>query len=496
MTRHSDIHKNNIGLFVSKMQLHTAVLGLLWALIAYIIYSLVSGYLQRQRYAALAKEWGCQEPPWQYSKYPFKLGIDIIQRSLKADREKLFPPDFAKRVEEIGANTFRFALLGTDGVFTCEPKNIQAILATQFQDYDLGPIRRSNLFPLLGDGIFTQDGKAWEHSRAMMRPQFARDQVSDLDLEEVHSQNMMRALPAGPDGWTSKVDLSVLFFRLTLDSATEFLFGESVDSQLAMLPTKENPHPTEHDDSEFAFAFDASQRALSTRARFGDKPWMYSPKSFIEACNKCHEFIDHFVRLALSKELRTAELEKRDGDKKEKYIFLEALAQQTRDPIELRSQLLNILLAGRDTTASLLGWLFFALARDPAHYQKLRKVIIDEFGTYEKPKNITFSSLKSCSYLQQNLNEALRLYPVVPVNSRRANKDTTLPTGGGAHFKSPIFIPKGTEVNYSVHVMQRRKDLWGQDADEFKPERFEGRKHGWEFLPVSPFAFCIILTEC
>lgn len=62
----------------------------------------------------------------------------------------------------------------------------------------------------------------------MIRPSFSRDQVSDLDLEEEHMQNMMKALPANSDGWTDEVDIQVLFFRLTLDSATQFLFGESV----------------------------------------------------------------------------------------------------------------------------------------------------------------------------------------------------------------------------------------------------------------------------
>jgi len=46
----------------------------------------------------------------------------------------------------------------------------------------------------------------------------------------------------------------------------------------------------------------------------------------------------------------------------------------------------------------------------------------------------------------------LRLYPVVPLNGRFANKDTVLPRGGGKDGKSPIFIPKNTAVDYSVHV--------------------------------------------
>ena len=131
------------------------------------------------------------------------------------------------------------------------------------------------------------------------------------------------------------------------------------------------------------------------------------------------------------------------------------------------------------------GWLFFCLSRDPSRYKKLRDIIIDEFGTYDHPKNFGFATLKGCQYLQHCNNESLRLFPVVPLNGRYANKDTVLPRGGGLDGKSPIFIPKGTAVDYSVHVMHHRKDIWGADAEEFKPERWQGRKVGWEFLPVS-----------
>jgi hypothetical protein len=191
--------------------------------------------------------------------------------------------------------------------------------------------------------------------------------------------------------------------------------------------------------------------ALATRSRFADKYWLSNPKGFKEACKACHDFIDHFVRLALSKNLQEKELEKGTNGK-EKYVFLDALVKQTRDPIELRSQLLHILLAGRDTTASHLGWLFMSLSKDPARYQKLRNIVLDEFGTYDNPKEITFSKLKGCSFLQQCNNESLRLYPVVPVNSRFANKDTILPRGGGKDGKSKVFVPRGTAVDYSVHA--------------------------------------------
>ncbi|CZS92624.1 hypothetical protein WAI453_006640 [Rhynchosporium graminicola] len=467
------------------MKLPIATAAIL-VVVSYVIFLVLSSFLTSRRHARIAQELKCEEPPIQKNRYP--LGIDQIIRAFAADKAKQFPVDLIKRTVDVGAITYSYSVLGTKFYFTADEKNVQAILATQFSDFDLGPLRRGNFWPLLGNGIFTEDGAGWEHSRAMMRPQFAREQISDLVMTERHVQNMMRAIEVNmhANGSTDCVDLQVLFFRLTLDSATEFLFGESVDSQVRLLPSHQDGSQNSSGASagDFATSFDRGQTALATRARFGEMYYLSNPKRFQDDCKACHEFIDHFVRLALSKDIRDKEKQRERGSK-DKYVFLEALATQTQDPIELRSQLLNILLAGRDTTASLLGWLFLSLARDPARYAKLRNIIIEEFGTYNNPKDITFTRMKGCQYLQHCNNEALRLYPVVPINGRFANKDTTLPYGGGKDGKSKIFIPKGSTVDYSVHVMQHRKDLWGEDAEEFKPERWANRRPGWDFLPFN-----------
>ncbi|KAF2176380.1 cytochrome P450 52A12 [Zopfia rhizophila CBS 207.26] len=416
------------------------------------------------------------------------IGIDNIRRIFKADQECRMPQYLQERVDDMcekekrRVSTFYQNLLGSGAIFTVDPKNIQTILATQFKDFGLGDTRNNNFFPLLGHGIFASDGKQWEHSRALLRPQFAREQVSDLDLEERHVQNMLQILRINPDGWTDLKDIQTLFFRLTIDSATEFLFGESVDSQLADLPGySSNKTPMEVDEKEFAFAFDKSQAYLAKATRMGDGYWLAHNAEFRRFCQRCHVFIDHYVQLALSKE----KIQQTSSTGKQKYVFLDALAEFTRDPIELRSQLLNILLAGRDTTASLLSFLFMLLIEHPNVFTRLRSTILDEFGTYSSPKEITFSGLKSCNYLQWCLNETLRLYPVVPLDGRRALVDTTLPTGGGPYGTSPIYVRKGQQVDYSVYVMQRRKDLWGPDADDFKPERWNGRRSGWEYLPFN-----------
>ena len=82
---------------------------------------------------------------------------------------------------------------------------------------------------------------------------------------------------------------------------------------------------------------------------------------------------------------------------------------------------------------------------------------------------------------------ALRLHPVVPRNERQAVRDTVLPLGGGSDGLSPVFVPKGTIVSYNVYVMHRRPGLYGPDAEEFRPERWEDGKlqPRWGYLPFN-----------
>ena len=81
---------------------------------------------------------------------------------------------------------------------------------------------------------------------------------------------------------------------------------------------------------------------------------------------------------------------------------------------------------------------------------------------------------------------ALRLYPPIPINVRFANKTTWLPRGGGSDGKSPILVPKGLGLGFVPYYMHRRKDIYGEDAMEYRPERWEGPELadvGWGYMP-------------
>ncbi|KAJ4361246.1 hypothetical protein N0V95_002064 [Ascochyta clinopodiicola] len=467
----------------------TVIPLILWVFLSYVLYTCVAYLITHRKHTVAARALGCRSAPGFKTFDPF--GIKNVSDIVRAGKECRVPSYLKERVDEVCLeqgqirSTFSQRILGKGSIFTVDPKNVQAILATKFKDFELGPSRNNNFSPLLGRGIFSSDGQEWSHSRALLRPQFTRDQISDLELEERHVRNLMGVLPLDSHGWTDAVDLQPLFFRLTIDSATEFLFGESIDSQLFDLSDRASKRrPMVVSEKEFAVSFDKAQATLAEGVRYGDKYWFAHDREFRKHCSRCHAFIDHYVQIALSKKKEKDE-SKSIPREKQRYVFLDAVANSTSDPIELRYQMLNILLAGRDTTASLLGFVFMLLTRHPDVYAKLRSIVIRQFGTYIAPKDITFTSLKNCSYLQWILNETLRLYPVVPLDGRRAAKDTTLPTGGGSDGTAPIYIRAGQQVDYSVYVMHRRKDLWGPDADEFRPERWDGRKVGWEYLPFN-----------
>ena len=195
-------------------------------------------------------------------------------------------------------------------------------------------------------------------------------------------------------------------------------------------------------------------------------------------------FVDKLVENAIThREARNSEAEKHPTSR---YVFLHELVSQTTDKIKIRSELLNILLAGRDTTASLLSNVWFELSNRPDVWRRLQREV--DLLDGELP---TFEKLRDMRYLRAVLNESLRLYPVVPENDREAEADTVLPVGGGEDGKSSVFVKKGQLVHWSLYTMHRRKDLYGDDAEVFRPGRWldeggkKGLRVGWEYLPFN-----------
>lgn len=106
--------------------------------------------------------------------------------------------------------TFKASMIGRRVAFTVEPKNVQTVLALKFKDFELGEYRNRAMRPLLGYGIFSTDGSKWEHSRALLRPNFTRNQITDMLVYERHVSALIKRIPRGGE----TVDLQDLFFRM------------------------------------------------------------------------------------------------------------------------------------------------------------------------------------------------------------------------------------------------------------------------------------------
>lgn len=123
------------------------------ALVLHIIRLLFISWQQLRK----AKSLGCGAVPLYPCKDP--LGIGNLKQSLAADRENTLPELATDRVTVISekenryVTTFILRNLGRNNVFTIDPQNVQALLATQFKDFELGAARRVSLHPLLGTGI-------------------------------------------------------------------------------------------------------------------------------------------------------------------------------------------------------------------------------------------------------------------------------------------------------------------------------------------------------
>ncbi|KAI6083073.1 cytochrome P450 monooxygenase [Hypoxylon rubiginosum] len=397
------------------------------------------------------------------------LGIDLLVLTVKALDESHLMEFFLDNFRKLG-NTFQQAIGPNTSILTIEPANVEAILLSNAKDWGLG-FRRTIFFPLLGDGIFLQEGDAWKHSRDILRPHFYHRHYEDLDIYRPHVKSLLEVISTDAIA-TGVVDLQPLFFRLTLDVTTEFLFGESVLSQRPVSDV------ISHDFEE---AFDTAQSISTKRSRFQKLYWLVDGKGLRKACKIVHEFADGVIN-------RTLTSSANDVNDSNKLPFLSTIAQFYPDRDALRGQAINILTAGRDSTATFLSWTFFHLVRYPLVMEKLRSEVSQVDETVAP---LTRADLLRLTYLQNVMREVLRLHPPVPLISRTALRDTTIPTGGGPDGKSPILVPQGMSVLYSAYCIQRRTDIYGMDAEMFRPERWDEEPlrsrdqthRGWTFLP-------------
>jgi len=190
------------------------------------------------------------------------------------------------------------------------------------------------MMAMIGEGIFTQDGPAWKHSRELLRRQFVRMQYQNLEGFREHVENLIHSVSNCP----GVVDLQPFFYRLTLNTTIAMILGQSVEN-------------FDHEIGDvFSKSFNKASLVTATRVRLGDLYFLYAPKGFFAACKTVKTYTEQFVKDALQQD-------RANTKKSDKYTFITDLySEHHQDTRLVRDQVINVLIAGRDTTAATMSY--------------------------------------------------------------------------------------------------------------------------------------------
>jgi cytochrome P450 family 110 len=175
---------------------------------------------------------------------------------------------------------------------------------------------------------------------------------------------------------------------------------------------------------------------------------------------------------ALFAEIARARAETRD--RSDVLAMLVAARDEGGAPLSdqhLRDELITLLLAGHDTTATSLAWAFRQVLDRPDVLARVRAEVATAAGPDGRlePERVV-----ALPYLDATIKESLRVCPIIPIVVRKATRALT---AGG------VTVPEGVLVGPAIHLTHRRRDVWG-DPEAFRPERFLERKFDpYEFYP-------------
>ncbi|OEL23371.1 Cytochrome P450 94A2 [Dichanthelium oligosanthes] len=393
--------------------------------------------------------------------------------------------DVAKRSP---THTMVFKAFGLPGVvITANPNNVEHMTKTSFANYPKGELAISMLEDFLGHGIFNSDGDQWLWQRKAASYEFSKRSLRKFIVDTVRFEVVERLLPlleqAAHHG--STLDMKHVLECFAFDNICHVAFGDDP----ACLAKEGVATPQV---AEFIRAFDFVEDAILLRfSPLENFLWrlkralnMAPEKQIRRALGIVHGYADRIVRKCREERGKEAGPESCRDD----FLAHFAASGELSDE-SLRDVVTNFLLAGRDTTSSALTWFFWLVSGRPDVESK----IVDEIRTVRSAsgsggggggsagETTTFSldELREMHYIHAAITESMRLYPPVPLGMHFCKQDDVLPDG--------TFVGKGWAVNHSVFAMARLEDIWGEDCEEFRPERWL-REDG-TFQPESPFKY-------
>uniref|UniRef100_J3N499 Cytochrome P450 n=1 Tax=Oryza brachyantha TaxID=4533 RepID=J3N499_ORYBR len=380
--------------------------------------------------------------------------------------------------------TFRLLVpaAGRGQIYTCDPAVVEHILKTNFANYGKGPFNSGNMRDLFGDGIFAVDGDKWRQQRKIASYDFSTRALRDFS-GDVFKRNAAKlaGVVSSQAASSQSMDLQGLLMRATMDSIFTIAFGQDLNTLDGSVD----------EGSRFAAAFDDASEF--TMLRYINPFWKLASLLNVGAEAKLRErikVVDGFVYELIrdtSDELSNAKAHDPDSRQDILSRFIQATTSDsgTVDYKYLRDIILNIVIAGKDTTAGSLAWFLYMVCKHPEAQEKICReageatgageaATIDEFS-----RSLTDEALNKMHYLHAALTETLRLYPAVPLNNKQCLSDDVLPNG--------FNVSKGDIVFYIPYAMGRMEPLWGNDAEAFRPERW--LDENGVFQQESPFKF-------
>ncbi|KNE98919.1 hypothetical protein PSTG_07764 [Puccinia striiformis f. sp. tritici PST-78] len=376
---------------------------------------------------------------------------------------------------------YSFTVPGLRIIDVSKPEWIEYLQKTNFNNYVKGPLLQPVMLDVLGHGIFVADGPAWKRARQATVSIFTHKTFKTIILPSVNRSMIGFAqvlTTAAEQGLT--IDICDLFFRFTLDSFVRMTFSKDLgicdagylshSGLSTALPQLTDP------TTEFPKAFDLAQNQMDFRLT-ATPGWQLLEwlnigsmgKRMKESCQILDEFVYSLIDQRLADLSRKPDLH----DKESSHPDLLSLFITTRDErggglgrAELRDTALNLIIAGRDTTAQALSWAFFHLVMNKELICKIRDETIEVLGDdpVDDQLSVSYENYKQFVWTHAVVLEALRLHPSVPKNAKIALSDDKIPGG-------PT-IEAGDMVRWSDWQMARDPSIWGDDCGDFKPQRW------------------------
>ncbi|KAK8865776.1 hypothetical protein IAR55_000923 [Kwoniella newhampshirensis] len=416
--------------------------------ISYVLRSQLSSFSSTRQ----AKKLGAIDIPRVKGRWP--LNLDILRDWARSGSEDEVGRMMLLLERQYG-KTYNTRVLGEDQIISTDPPVLKHVLIDDFENFVKGQKFKDRAEAFLGDGIFNSDGERWRFHRALLRPFFHPNHVF-AQLFTPHIEAFVSSLPTSGEAF----DIQARLGSLSLQIAVMWMCGED----LSTVSSNASPEWIAAKEG-LGKAMTKGQRVVGRRVKIGTVWPLFElgHDPLAEPMRVIRAFFQPIIDRAMERKRQRQASRESDETK-----FIDMLVNVTDDRKLVEDQLINVLLAARDTLTSCLTFCVYSLALHPKIAKKLQDEIIK---VARQDGAITKEVIRDCKYSRAFINEVLRLFPPVPLNIRRTLRPSLLPTSKGG---APMYMPGNTSIIIATVLLQRDKSVWGEDADVFDPERWMG----------------------